>query len=131
MNRMNSLMDPIVMLRGEMMEWINQLYMEYKGTNVDPYSNDIGYREGMKDALSGFREYVSREILNKEEVNGLKAKIRIEVQCSNCGGAIGDYYHNAKSVSRLKEKTKDWIYDDEFGSICPECQKELRGENDE
>lgn len=65
MNRMNSLMDPIVMLRGEMMEWINQLYKEYKGTNVDPYSNDIGYREGMKDALSGFREYVSREILHK------------------------------------------------------------------
>ena len=63
---MNSLMDPIVMSRGEMMEWINQLYTEYKGTNIDPNSNDIGYREGMKDALSGFREYVSREILSIE-----------------------------------------------------------------
>lgn len=62
---MNSLMDPIVMLRGELMEWINQLYTEYKGTNIDPYSHDIGYTTGMQDALSGFREYVSREILLK------------------------------------------------------------------
>lgn len=63
--KMNSLMDTITMTRGKMMEWINQLYMEYKGTNIDPYSHDIGYTTGMKDALSGFREYVSREILLK------------------------------------------------------------------
>lgn len=64
---MNSLMDQIIMSRGEMMEWINRLYEEYKSTNIDPYSNDVGYREGMKDALSGFREYVSMEILSIEE----------------------------------------------------------------
>ena len=65
-NRMNSLMDQIIMSRGEMMEWINQIVEEYKGTNADEKSGDIGYREGMKDALSGFREYVSREILSIE-----------------------------------------------------------------
>lgn len=63
---MNSLMDQIIMSRGEMMEWINQIVEEYKGTNADEKSGDIGYREGMKDELSGFREYVSREILSIE-----------------------------------------------------------------
>lgn len=63
---MNSLMDQIIMSRGEMMEWINRLYEEYKSTNIAPYSNDVGYREGMKDALSGFREYISSEILSLE-----------------------------------------------------------------
>lgn len=65
-NRMNSLMDQIIMSRGEMMEWINRLYEEYKSTNIDPYSNDVGYREAAKNTLSGFREYISSEILSLE-----------------------------------------------------------------
>lgn len=60
----------------------------------------------------------------------MRAKIRIEVQCANCGGVIGCYYRNANSVSCLKKKTKDWIYEGEFGNICPECQKELWGEEE-
>ena len=116
------------------MEFINQLYVEYKGTNVDNKSGDIGYREGMKDALSGFREYVSREILHLEGVDGMKANIRIEVRCGNCGCVAGSYYHNAKSLPKLKEVTKDWIYDNEYGNLCPECQNEVsevRGEQNE
>lgn len=67
----------------------------------------------------------------EEQVNRMRSKIRIEVQCANCGGVIGSYYKNAKSVSRLKGKTKDWIYSEDFGNICPDCQRELWGEKNE
>lgn len=61
----------------------------------------------------------------------MKAVIWCEVQCSNCGDVIGWDYHNAKSISQLKEATKDWRFDRERGNLCPECQKELRGEQNE
>lgn len=63
-------------------------------------------------------------------MNRMRANIRIEVQCSNCGSVIGWNYRNAKSVSKLKEATKDWIYDAEYGNLCPECQKEIGEQND-
>ena len=57
----------------------------------------------------------------------MRAVIWMEVQCSNCGSVIGWDYHNAKSVSKLKEVTKDWIFDKKIGNLCPECQKTVRG----
>lgn len=56
----------------------------------------------------------------------MKANIWLSVSCSHCGGVIGWYYHNAKSVSKLKEATKKWIFDKEHGNLCPECQKKLK-----
>lgn len=56
----------------------------------------------------------------------MKANIWLSVSCSYCGGVIGWYYHNAKSVSQLKESTKNWIFDKEYGNLCPECQKKLK-----
>ena len=55
----------------------------------------------------------------------MKPVIWIEIHCDNCGNVIGWNYHNAKSVSKLKEATKGWIFSEEHGNICPECQKEL------
>lgn len=33
-----------------------------------------------------------------------------EVSCSNCGGVIGFDYKNAKAISALKRKVRDWKY---------------------
>ena len=55
----------------------------------------------------------------------MKPVIWIEVHCDNCENVIGWNYHNAKSISKLKEATKSWIYSEEYGNICPECQKKL------
>lgn len=67
----------------------------------------------------------------KEQVNGMKAIIWVEVCCNNCGGVIGWNYNNAKSISKLKEATRNWIYDSEYGNLCPECKKKLRGKHGE
>ena len=62
-------------------------------------------------------------------MKGKRAKVYCEVTCCHCGGlAYGSqYYENATTISNLKEKTKDWIWSDEFcGNLCPECQEELK-----
>ena len=56
----------------------------------------------------------------------MKAFIWMEVQCSHCDSVIGWDYTNAKSVSALKKATKDWIFDRDFGNLCPECQKKIK-----
>lgn len=56
-----------------------------------------------------------------------KAKIYCEVTCNRCGAlAMGSsYYRNASTISKLKNYTKDWVYDDDFGgNLCPDCQNE-------
>lgn len=53
-----------------------------------------------------------------------RAIIWCEITCSNCGGVIGFDYKNAKTIAALKRKTKDWVYCDEEGNLCPECYKE-------
>lgn len=55
----------------------------------------------------------------------MKPIIWVEVHCDNCGDVIGWNYHNAKSISKLKESTKKWIYDKEYGNLCPECQGKI------
>lgn len=55
----------------------------------------------------------------------MRPVIWIEIHCDNCGDVIGWNYRNAKSISKLKKATKDWIYSQEHGNICPECQREL------
>lgn len=63
-----------------------------------------------------------------------RAKIYCEVTCLNCGGlAYGSgYYKNASTISKLKELTKDWVYDEKLGmNLCPECQKELKKKAEE
>ena len=53
----------------------------------------------------------------------MKASIWVSVSYSICGAVIGWNYHNAKSISKLKEATKNWIFNKECGNLCPECQK--------
>ena len=63
----------------------------------------------------------------------MKAKIYCEVTCNDCGGlALGSkYYKNPTTISKLKELTKDWIWDEErCVNVCPECQKKLNGGNE-
>lgn len=57
-----------------------------------------------------------------------KAVIWCEVSCSNCGGVIGFDYRNAKTISNLKKKVKDWRYCEEEGTLCPDCYKIMEKE---
>ena len=53
------------------------------------------------------------------------AIIFCEVTCSHCSGVEFEYYRNAGTIRRLKEKTRDWVDTDLYGTLCPECQKKL------
>lgn len=55
-----------------------------------------------------------------------KGLIWCEMVCCNCNRVIGAYYKNAKTISKLKNKTKDWSYCDDKGNLCPECYKKLK-----
>lgn len=59
-----------------------------------------------------------------------RAIIWCEVACGHCGGVIGFDYTNAKTISNLKRKTRDWKNCAEEGNLCPECYKKLK-ERDE
>lgn len=49
-----------------------------------------------------------------------------EVTCSQCGVlASKSGYYSPERIKALKEETKDWIDDKEYGILCTECQKEL------
>lgn len=59
----------------------------------------------------------------------MKAKVYCDVTCGNCGSlAYGSsYYKNTSTISKLKEATKDWIWDKElYMNLCPDCQNELK-----
>lgn len=54
----------------------------------------------------------------------MNAKIWIEVICEHCGGVVGYFYQNAKTIKRIKEETKDWRNIDGF-NICGDCMKKI------
>ena len=56
----------------------------------------------------------------------MKVKIWMEVQCARCDLIAGRNYRSKKSVYELKEFTKDWIFDKQYGNLCPECQKAIK-----
>lgn len=55
----------------------------------------------------------------------MEAQIWCEVMCQNCMRLLraSRYYRNSKDIASIKAAAKNWIYDDEFGNLCPECQK--------
>lgn len=53
-----------------------------------------------------------------------------EVSCCKCGEVIGFYYKNTKTISRLKELTKDWNYCEDTGTLCPKCYQEWKRKED-
>lgn len=58
-----------------------------------------------------------------------RVKIYCEVTCNNCGVLASEsaYYKNASTISKLKEATKDWVWDESLGgNLCPGCQEELK-----
>lgn len=55
-----------------------------------------------------------------------KRRIWCEISCGCCGGCVGLYYKNRDSIQILKTKTEDWVYDNKFGNICPECEEERK-----
>lgn len=63
--------------------------------------------------------------MEQEGLGFMKPIIWIEIHCDNCGDVIGWNYHDAESISKLKKAAKDWIYNKEYGNLCPECQKRV------
>ena len=55
-----------------------------------------------------------------------KAAVWCEVSCGDCGRAEGMFYKNSKSIQTLKEWTRDWVFDDDFGNICPDCARKKK-----
>lgn len=59
----------------------------------------------------------------------MRAKVYCEVTCGNCGvtTSSSDYYKNSALISKLKEETRDWIWDEkQCMNLCPSCQEELK-----
>ena len=52
----------------------------------------------------------------------------MEVTCGHCGGVIGFHYRNSDSVACLKRKTRNWVDDDYYGALCPDCIEKVKKE---
>lgn len=49
-----------------------------------------------------------------------------EVTCGRCGAAANSCgYYSAELIKRLKAETKNWVEDNEYRVLCPECRKKL------
>lgn len=49
-----------------------------------------------------------------------------EVTCGRCGDlASGSGYYSPDLIKKLKTQTKDWVEDDEYRVLCPECAKQI------
>lgn len=49
-----------------------------------------------------------------------------EVICNHCGAmSSASGYYSPERIKKIKAATKDWIEDDQYGVLCPECKKEL------
>ena len=48
----------------QILSWFDDLLDEYKGTNLNQEYNDCAYREGVRDALDGFHDYVVYNLLH-------------------------------------------------------------------
>ena len=55
-----------------------------------------------------------------------KAVIWCEVSCAKCCRIIGFYQKNAKTISVLKRKTKNWKYCGAEGNLCPNCYEKQK-----
>lgn len=53
----------------------------------------------------------------EDKVN--KAIIWCEVVCNCCGDTIDFNYQNAKTISTLKNASKNWVYVGKKGNLCP------------
>lgn len=52
----------------QILAWFDDLLDEYRFTNLyDQKFNDCAYREGIKDTLDGFHDYVVYDLLNGGE----------------------------------------------------------------
>ena len=49
------------------------------------------------------------------------------VTCRRCNGvSSASGYYSPERIKKLKVVTKDWVEDEDFGILCPECQAELK-----
>ena len=49
----------------QILSWFDDLLDEYKGTNLNGQEfNDCAYREGVRDTLNGFHDYVVYDLLH-------------------------------------------------------------------
>ena len=49
-----------------------------------------------------------------------------EVTCRCCGDmSAASGYYSPERIKKIKDATKDWIEDEEYNVLCPDCQKKL------
>lgn len=53
----------------------------------------------------------------------------VDITCGRCGclaDSSGYYYKGI--ITKLKQETKSWRYDNTYGNLCPGCQQEIERE---
>ena len=60
------LTDQIAMNKGQFMEYITELYVQYVTTNYPKDGGDLINNLNIREELAGFREYICREIMELE-----------------------------------------------------------------
>ena len=61
--------EDIKMNKAQLINWIYQLSDNYLSVNYDKDSGDIGYNLGFKSGINGLRNYIRKEIENKQKTN--------------------------------------------------------------
>lgn len=56
----------------------------------------------------------------------------VDVTCGKCGClAFGSGYYYRGIITELRRSTRNWIVDDVYGTICPDCKADLKEERNE
>lgn len=57
----------------------------------------------------------------------MKNIIWCEVTCGRCGAAAnGCGYYSPERIKKLKQNTKNWVEDENFRVLCPDCKEEAK-----
>ena len=57
----------------------------------------------------------------------MKNIIWCEVKCLRCLAiANTSGWYSPDRIKKLKAETKDWVEDENYGTLCPQCVEELR-----
>ena len=58
----------------------------------------------------------------------MKKLIWCEVKCLRCGCvANSSDWYSPEQIKKLKLETRDWVENDDYSVLCPECDKILKG----
>ena len=57
----------------------------------------------------------------------MKNIIWCEVICGKCAAtARSNGFYSPEQIKQLKRETKNWVEDEQYGTLCPECQIQFK-----